>query len=69
MNSLGACSVPSEVAAEQGEVIVEGPDGVAVSLTPDAAEETARRILRAADEARRQLGLGAFDPGNPALDF
>lgn len=46
---------PSEVSAEQGEVILEGPDGVAVTLTPDAAEETARRMLDAATEARRQI--------------
>lgn len=45
---------PSDVSAEQGEVILEGPDGVAVTLTPDAAEETARRMLDAAAEARRQ---------------
>jgi hypothetical protein len=56
MTSSGAHSTPSEVAAEQGEVIVEGPDGVAVVLTADAAEETARRILAAVGEARRQLG-------------
>ena len=73
MNSLGANSVPSVVAAEQGEVIVEGPDGVAVSLTPDAAEETARRMMLAVDEARRQLETGgdqpgSSDPGNPALE-
>lgn len=36
---------PSEVAAEDGEVIVDGPDGVAVSLTPDAALETSQRLL------------------------
>ena len=36
---------PSEVDAEQGVVIVEGPDGVAVSLTPDAAVETSDRLL------------------------
>jgi hypothetical protein len=36
---------PSEVAAEAGEVIVDGPDGVAVSLTPDAAIETSHRLL------------------------
>ncbi len=46
---------PSDVIAEQGDVIVEGPDGVAVTLTPDAAEETAKRMMRAASEARRQL--------------
>ncbi len=44
----------SQVTAEEGEVHVDGPDGVAVSLTPDAAEETGRRLLAAAEEARRQ---------------
>jgi hypothetical protein len=47
-------SEPSEVNAEQGQVIVEGPDGVAVTLTPDAAEETGRRMINAALQARRQ---------------
>jgi hypothetical protein len=54
MTSVGAHAHPSEIAAEEGDVIVEGPDGVAVTLTPDAAEETGRRMLRAAEEARRQ---------------
>ena len=54
MAILGAHGEPSEVCAEQGEVIVEGPDGVAVTLTPEAAEETARRMIEAAGEARRQ---------------
>ena len=31
---------PSEVSVENGEVLVDGPNGVAVSLTPDAAVET-----------------------------
>jgi hypothetical protein len=44
----------SSVSAEQGEVLVDGPDGVAVAMTPDAAEETGRRLIDAADEARRQ---------------
>ena len=34
MAAIGSHSQPSEVNAEQGEVIVEGPDGVAVTLTP-----------------------------------
>ncbi len=55
MNSLHAHGDPSDVSAEQGDVIVEGPNGVAVSLTPGAAEETARRMMQAASEARRQL--------------
>ena len=45
---------PSEVTAEQGEVFVDGPDGVATTLTPDAAEETGKRLISAADEARSQ---------------
>lgn len=44
----------SSVTAEDGEVIVEGPGGVAVSLTPDAAEETGRRLIEAATLARTQ---------------
>ena len=40
--------------AEQGEVILDGPDGVAVSMTPDAARQTGERLAGAADKARRQ---------------
>ena len=54
MNSLNSHGDPSDVVAEAGEVIVEGPNGVAVTLTPDAAEETGRRMLEAASKARRQ---------------
>ncbi|HEX8214724.1 MAG TPA: hypothetical protein VF582_04540 [Allosphingosinicella sp.] len=45
---------PSNVTAEGGEVNVDGPDGVATSFTPDAAEETGRRLVDAASEARTQ---------------
>ena len=45
---------PSEVAAEDGAVIVDGPNGVAIAMMPDAAEETARRLMKAALEARGQ---------------
>jgi hypothetical protein len=55
MDSHDALPEPSEVVAEQGDVIVEGPNGVAVTLTPEAAEETGRRMMRAASEARRQI--------------
>lgn len=41
-------------AAEEGVVLLDGPNGVAVAMTPDAAEETARQLARAASEARRQ---------------
>jgi hypothetical protein len=45
---------PSDVCAEKGAVVVDGPDGVAVSLTPDAAEETSERLHVASIEARGQ---------------
>ncbi len=45
---------PSEVSAEQGEVIVDGPNGFAVSMSPEAARETSHRLHRAADEAAAQ---------------
>ena len=54
MQSVSVFAEASEVSAEEGDVIVEGPDGVAVTLTPDAAEETARRLTDAAAKARRQ---------------
>jgi hypothetical protein len=42
---------PSDVTVEQGEIHIDGPDGVAVSMTPHAAEETSHRLFDAAIEA------------------
>ena len=36
---------PSTVTAEEGDVLVKGPDHVDVALTPEAAEETSNRLL------------------------
>jgi hypothetical protein len=44
----------SEVSAEEGRVHVNGPDGVAVALTPEAAFETADRLTDGAAEAAGQ---------------
>lgn len=44
----------SEVTAEEGEVIIDGPDGVALSMTPEAAEETAKRLQESARLAAEQ---------------
>ena len=46
---------PSDVAAEDGMVIVDGPNGVAVTLTPDAAVETSHRLLDGGLEAQGQF--------------
>jgi hypothetical protein len=40
--------------AEQGRVILDGPDGVAITMTADAAEGTARSLLAAAEKAKQQ---------------
>jgi hypothetical protein len=45
---------PSEVDAEEGQVIVDAPDAVAVSFTPDAAAETSQRLLFGAAKAQGQ---------------
>ena len=45
---------PSQVEAEEGDVVVDGPDGVAVSLTPEAAIETSERLLYAGLKAQGQ---------------
>ena len=50
---------PGNIAAEAGQVLVDGPNGLATSLTPDAAEETARLLIDAASAARQQLGDAA----------
>ncbi|PKP92299.1 MAG: hypothetical protein CVT77_09315 [Alphaproteobacteria bacterium HGW-Alphaproteobacteria-16] len=39
--------------AEYGLVLLDGPGGVAIALTPDAADATARSLHAAAEEARR----------------
>ncbi|MBO9711871.1 MAG: hypothetical protein J7495_03060 [Sphingomonas sp.] len=49
---------PSETAgtasAEEGVVMLDGPNGVAVAMTPECATQTAESLLAAAETARRQ---------------
>ncbi|WP_448664489.1 hypothetical protein ACG3SL_07375 [Sphingomonas sp. CJ20] len=40
--------------AEQGFVLLDGPNGVAIAMTPEAAQGTAHSLLAAVDEAARQ---------------
>ena len=46
---------PTEVEAEDGVVVLLGPDAVDVRMTPDAAEETSERLNTGAMKARGQL--------------
>jgi hypothetical protein len=44
--------IPGEANAEQGHVVLDGPDGVAITMTPAAAEGTAQNLIEAARKAR-----------------
>lgn len=48
---------PGKASAEEGLVLLDGPDGIAIAMTPDAAERTGQDLLRAAGEARAQDGF------------
>ena len=41
-----------EVSVEDGVVLVDGPDGVAIALTPQAARTFGERLIAAAEEAK-----------------
>ncbi|WP_380871709.1 hypothetical protein ACFB49_26600 [Sphingomonas sp. DBB INV C78] len=46
---------PGVANAEDGVVILDGPDGVAVTMTADAATQTGNSLISAAAIARVQL--------------
>jgi hypothetical protein len=47
-------NIPADVDAEEGEVHVVGPGGIAYSFTPEAADETAGRLMFGAAKAKGQ---------------
>jgi len=49
--------------AEAGLVLLDGPDGVAIAMTPDAADATALSLQQAAAEARTQPSMQMPSPG------
>lgn len=48
-------SEPGIASAEDGVVILDGPDGVAVTMTPHAAMRTGQSLIAAAEMAEKQL--------------
>ena len=46
--------VPAKATAENGEVMLDGPQGLAMSMTPRAARATADALNAAAEEADKQ---------------
>lgn len=49
-------NIPTKATAEEGEVMLDGPDGLAISFTPDAAEKYATAMAEAASKAGHQTG-------------
>jgi hypothetical protein len=45
---------PSEVTAVDGRILVDGPGGVAITFSVEAARETGLRLQRASEEAAKQ---------------
>jgi hypothetical protein len=45
---------PSLVKAEDGDVVLDGPDGVDVKMTPDAAVQTSDRMFQGSVRAQGQ---------------
>jgi hypothetical protein len=54
MSQKETYSEASDVSAKNGVVNVDGPDGVDVGLTPEAALETSDRLLEGASTAAGQ---------------
>lgn len=50
----GPASDGGVACAEQGVVLLDGPGGVAIAMTVEAAERTAHSLLAAAETAARQ---------------
>ncbi len=46
---------PSKISAGKGEVLVAGPDGVALAMAPAAAAEPSERLLAGAAQAQGPL--------------
>jgi hypothetical protein len=57
MTDKNVYDVPSDVAAVDGAVELDGPDDVDIAMTPDAAEETSDRLSSEAMKARGQRRL------------
>lgn len=55
---------PGTAIAEQGAVLLDGPRGVIMALTPEAAEQTSKNLHRAAVLAGDQRRAAAKQAGN-----
>lgn len=49
-------TVGGVASVEDGHVLLDGPDGVAITLSPEAAIATADSLRKAAEQALAELG-------------
>lgn len=54
-NSPKTQTTPGVASAENGLVVLDGPDGIAITLTPDAAQQTGESLISAAELAGQQI--------------
>ncbi|MFV3131967.1 hypothetical protein [Niveispirillum sp. KHB5.9] len=52
---------PGIASAEDGLVILDGPNGLAATMTADAAAQTGRNLISAAEVAKQQMAAKAED--------
>jgi hypothetical protein len=67
-DSLEPSPQPGKATAEQGAVLLDGPRGAAVTLTPEAAEATGESLRRAAavaEDQRRAARLKSAEAPRP----
>lgn len=50
----GIQSLPGKASVEEGLVLLDGPDGIAVTMTAYAAAETGKSLLEAARQIEEQ---------------
>lgn len=61
--ALKPCEEPGKASVEDGVVLLDGPDGVAVTMTAHAALLTAQSLREAAEQAQGQAGRPPGDDG------
>jgi hypothetical protein len=49
-------ATPGVASAEEGHVLLDGPGGIAIALTAEAAHATGQSLIQAAERARAQRG-------------
>lgn len=53
---------PGVASAEKGLVVLDGPDGIAITMTADAAASTGESLIAAAEKARQSHNGESMPP-------